>query len=199
MSATIQLELKDSDLQQLVGLAAEMAHEKVLSDLRIIVGAHSTPKISVPKIGEVWPGQGGFNGGLMRGIDGGRDYYIIVADEEYEFKSTFGSYGTSIETSDWDGAANTKLMAESPLDFPAAKKCASLVIDGHNDYFLLARRESRMAASVVPEKFNQENYYGTSTQFSATTAYVQVFSDGFQTSSGKLGERRFRPVRRLFI
>lgn len=34
-----------------------------------------------PRIGEPWPGQGGFYAGIMRGRDGGHDYHLIVGPE----------------------------------------------------------------------------------------------------------------------
>lgn len=36
----------------------------------------------IPNIGESWPGQGGINAGLVRGEDGGPDYYLIVHGAE---------------------------------------------------------------------------------------------------------------------
>ena len=155
----------------------------------------------IPRIGEQWPSLGGVNAGLMRGQDG-PDYYLIVPTHSDAFirEIAWGSRGTDEAgaKSEWDGAANTRALIESGHSHPAAEQIAALVIDGHSDFYLPARREIRLAWVNVPELF-EDGYYWTSTQFSSSYAWCQYFDDGGQSSYGKGESLRARAVRRLFI
>lgn len=185
----ITITLEPQHLDQIADAAAQKLLGRVLSPV-------AKP---FPKIGEFWPEQGGYLGAVMRGHNGQQDYCLIVSESGYEFTAEFGSHGKSIETSDFDGTANTKLMIESDMSFPAAEKCAGLTIEGHSDWFLAARREMRALASSSADLFDSGPWYWTSTQCSPGGAYVQDFGDGGQDFDGKDTERRVRPVRRLFI
>ncbi|MNF56113.1 hypothetical protein D3C84_375930 [compost metagenome] len=157
---------------------------------------------SVPPLGAVWPGEGGVNAGLVRGDGGTRDYYLIVpTGDDAEFEDlAYGGRGAEIEGagSAWDGLANTRALLASGLDCPAANAAAGFTRDGHNDYYLPARRELQVAEANVSEVFSKV-WHWSSTQYSADYAYTMGFSVGSQSIHDKGGEARVRPVRRKFL
>jgi hypothetical protein len=153
-----------------------------------------------PKLGEHWKDQGGILGALMRGQNGEPDYYLILATDplgEHE-PIEFGGYGQNTKgaASESDGAANTLALVRSKTPHPAAEWAHGLVIDGHADWYLPARRELRALSCTVPEFFRPE-YHWTSTQSSAHSAWCQGFASGYQYYWGKDNELRARVVRRL--
>lgn len=156
----------------------------------------------VPAVGEYWPGQGGKNTGLFHPGNGMRDYYLITPDSNKgRIESiTWGGYDIDEPgaKSDWDGAANTKALVESETDHPAAQWAAGLVIEGHSDYYLAARKESAFAYAMASHLF-LDGWHHTSTQYSPNDASVQKFGGGVTTFSHKDGEWRAQAVRRLFI
>jgi hypothetical protein len=155
-----------------------------------------------PKIGEVWPGQGGILGALMRGINGQPDYYIIVPTDAagYNKAIAWGERGKDIKgaTRSFDGLANTQALVKARSKTPAADWAVSLVIDGHDDFYLPSRRELRALWVNVPDLF-EDGYHWSSTQCSANDAWFQGFADGFQLAWGKDNENRARAVRRLSV
>lgn len=183
----ISLELKASDLKQLVTLAAEMAYEKLLA---------SKP-ISLPRIGEEWVGQGGFFGGIMSAADG-RNYALIVAAPQHEFKSCFSPQNVWMRNSQADGFANTLEMISSKLDFPAAEYAALMVIDGHDDFYVPSVNEMQILQINAPQLLGQ-HYYLTSTEYSDESVFIAEMSGGLISSTGKDQQRLVRPVRRIFI
>jgi len=154
----------------------------------------------IPPIGAIWQGQGGRNGGLMRGLDGGPNYWLILAEgKDATAELAWGGYDQDTgATSANDGLANTKLLAESAIDFPAAKFAHAARIEGKDDWYLPAIRECRLLSANVPELF-ESGYHWSSTQFSRDYAWVQDFDDGLQFFDGKTLTRRVRLVRRLFL
>ena len=155
----------------------------------------------IPATGEYWPGEGGVNGGLFPGGD--KPYYLIVpAGADAESTLEWGGYGQELDgaKSPWDGQANTAHLASSKRehDHPAAQFCAAFERDGHNDFYLMARREASFLEITVPQVFAQA-YHWTSSQRSAYYAYTMDFEVGWLGSNGKLSERLARPVRRKFI
>ncbi|MFZ2306192.1 MAG: DUF1566 domain-containing protein, partial [Rhodoferax sp.] len=73
----------------------------------------------------------------------------------------------------------------------------AITIDGHSDYYLPALGELNSAAANVPELFNTDGWYWTSTQGSRSYAFVQDFEGGNSYWSYKYGERRVRAFRRI--
>src|SRR5690242_18399681 len=130
---------------------------------------------SIPRIGEYWAGQGGINAGLMRGVNGLSDYFLIVAPAD---RVTFGEleYGprkSVIGTDDeYDGQKNTLTLLATGDTYPAAKACAEFTLDGLKDFYLGARREYALAYANVPEQFKQAWHF-TSTQYSGYDAWGQ--------------------------
>ncbi|WP_043309321.1 hypothetical protein [Pseudomonas sp. ML96] len=155
----------------------------------------------IPALGEYWPGEGGHNAGLIRGVAGAPDYYLIVpAGTAAEFKAEWGGYGRSVAgaTSASDGLTNTNALLEDADDHPAAKLAAGYTADGHEDFYLPARRELQLCEANVPELFTK-GYHWSSSQSSALLAFGMDFEDGWQYDGGKGNERLVRPVRRKYL
>lgn len=155
----------------------------------------------IPAVGEIWPGEGGVNGGLFLGD--GKPYYLIVptgADAEGEFE--WGGYGNELNgaKSAWDGRANTDDLIASDDSYPAAQFCTAFEREGHKDFYLMSRREASFLEITLGDKnVFSKSYHWTSSQFSALIAYGVDFVGGWLHSDGKSHERVARPVRRRFI
>ncbi|NMY04594.1 DUF1566 domain-containing protein [Pseudomonas sp. WS 5059] len=153
---------------------------------------------TAPAFGEYWPGEGGINGGYVPAHGQVPEHYLIFATKDAG-RHAWGRHGeTSKATDKRDGLANTAiLLAEG--DHPAAKAAAEYTADGHADFYLGAAAEMYQGWLNCPDKFDQDAYYYTSTQFSADYAYSVGFSGGGQDFGYKYGARSVRPVRRRFI
>jgi len=160
------------------------------------------PLSRTPFPGELWPGQGGRNAGLIVPGDGSRPYYVIAAEhpDGQIAEIVWGGYGKDEPgaKSHWDGMANTKALVESEYDHPAAEWAYGLNIDGYSDFYLPARRELALVEINLAARL-PKGWHHTSTQFSPYGAYVQGFDDGGTHDVGKGGEVRALAVRRLFI
>ena len=161
-----------------------------------------TPPITLPALGSIIPGQGGYFAAILRGpvIDGAEQppYALIVSDASVgEVQAEWGQYGKDIPgtSSRTDGKANTDAMALA--ECPAALKVRGMTIDGHSDWYLPALGELNSAAANMPELFNTEGWYWTSTQLSRNYAFVQDFEDGLSYWGLKGYERRARAFRRV--
>lgn len=160
-------------------------------------GLDSVPS-GVPALGSYWPGQGGYNAGLVRGEDGAPDYYLIVPILTEQLRAEWGGCGEECEgaTSMSDGLANTRALLADTNEHPAAKLASEFTADGHSDFYLPARRELQVAEANVPELF-EKAYHWSSSQFSADSAYGLGFVYGWLSYCGKSYERLVRPVRRF--
>lgn len=157
-----------------------------------------TLQLVAPRIGAYWEGQGGIYAGVMPGIDGERDYHLIVsADEGVDLE--WGPYGKRIEGADskTDGLANTKALIAAG-GHPAANWTNEYTKESHTDFYLPAQRELNLCYATCAEKFAKD-WYWSSTQSSATSAWYQFFDDGYQLYANKTYPGRARAVRRLFI
>ena len=174
--------------------------------LQVLAGLGASAKqasstTAVPAIGEVWPGEGGVNGGLFPGD--GKPYYLIVptgADAERELE--WGGRGNELNgaSSAWDGHSNTADLAGSDETHPAAQFCSSFERDGHNDFHLMSRREASFLEITLGDKdVFSKSWHWTSTQFSADNAFLMAFEAGWIIINAKANERLVRPVRRRFI
>ena len=128
--------------------------------------------IKPPKIGEVWPGQGGICCGLARGEDGQPDYYLILAE----------------------AAPETDFSWQAGLDF-----AKTIEADGHKDFSVPTRFESALLYANVRDKLDTDHWHWTSTQYSEDDAYSQFFHYGYQYYYYKKYEGRCRFVRRLIL
>ena len=178
---------------------AQLALASVFGQLVPQQSAPALPAGAVPALGAYWPGQGGVNAGLMRGLDGARDYYLIVAAADIGDHAWGGYREESKATSKSDGKANTEWLCNEETQHPAANTCAEYKADGNHDFYLPAAAELYHCWVNCPEVFTQDRYYWSSSQRSAYLAFSVVFDDGSQLSCDKDNELRVRPVRRLFI
>ncbi|HZX85696.1 MAG TPA: hypothetical protein VFF19_19140 [Reyranella sp.] len=157
--------------------------------------------VTLPAFGAVIPGQGGVLAAILRAplIDGVEQppFALILCGADAEFKSAWGEYGKDVPgaTSRTDGKANTDAMAQA--ECTAALKVRALSIDGHSDWYLPSLGELNSAAANVPELFNTEGWYWTSTQLSRNSAFVQDFEDGVSYWNGKVIDCRVRACRRV--
>ena len=153
----------------------------------------------IPRIGEYWPEQAGIRVAVIPGQNGQPDYDLILPthpDAELG-ELEYGSYGTKIEGADseWDGLTNTQALVAAG-NHPAAERCASLTIEGHNDFYLPADREAAVCYAIAREHF-KKRWHWTSTQYGARRAFVQDFGGGGQDYDGKGCSFGVRPVRRV--
>jgi hypothetical protein len=156
---------------------------------------------NIPTLGAEWPGQGGFNGGLVpaRG-DVPAHYLIIAKDDIGDFE--WGCRGVEVKgLSKTDGYTNTQVLIgnDDERKYPAADACAEYQADGHHDFYLPAAAELYHGWLNCPEVFAQDCYYWSSSQRSAYGAFFMTFGDGVQYYAGKDVTARVRPVRRFFI
>jgi hypothetical protein len=80
----------------------------------------------------------------------------------------------------------------------AAQLGNDLIVDGYSDWFLPSKDElNLMYTNLKVTGFGgfTEYYYWSSSEPNASTAWVQVFSDGHQGSRGKSNGERVRAVR----
>jgi hypothetical protein len=170
---------------------------KMLGEL--VIGESVLGRIaSPPRIGAVWPGEGGINGGVARD-ESGNPYWLIVSPGDIstqEFEWGGRGHEEPGAKSEFDGRANTLALRESSVDHPAACRCSEVVYEGHRDFYLPAKRESAVLYASVPEMF-EKAWYWTSTQYSAYLAWYQYFDGGYQDLAYKDGTGRVRAVRRL--
>lgn len=178
---------------------AQLALASVIGQMVPQQPAPALPAGAAPALGAYWPGQGGVNAGLMRGLDGARDYYLIVAAADIGDHSWGGYREESKATSKSDGQANTEWLCNEETQHPAANACAEYKADGHHDFYLPAAAELYHCWVNCPEVFAQDCYYWSSSQRSAYSAFNMTFGVGTQHGIAKSFALRVRPVRRLFI
>lgn len=154
----------------------------------------------IPQLGEYWNGQGGIYAARMRGDKGQPDRHVIIpVADVLNLKAEWGCRGTEIKGADNDlyGMPNTIAMAAAGSDI--AKQVLSMEIEGHKDFYIGARHEHRAFYLNVPELFKTDDWYWTSTQSSAYSAFCQYFGHGDQDDGSKYSEFLVRPVRSFVI
>ena len=152
------------------------------------------PRLTPPRIGEVWHGQGGIYGGLRHYPEGLCHVIFATADVG---KHAFGDHGTEVEsTSQIDGRANTEILIARDGKHPAAIAAAGYTADGHSDFYLPASGELHHGYLYLPQAF-EKAWYVSSAQFSAYHAYVMGFEGGWLGNAHEFYERLVRPVRRF--
>ena len=200
---------------------AQSTIESQIARLRDITGpASEAASVSVPSIPTV-PGTafgGGFYAGQIRIND--QAFALIVAPKDNGELSSIrwktSRTNTPMARSLHDGHANSVAMHDE--DHPAAKFCRDLRIGGFDDWFLPSRSELNLLCEVFmstpggnpeqttaeafkqggPEAFAGE-WYWSSTEFSANSAWMQLFGGGYQDYGGKLSSCRCRAVRKVLI
>ena len=180
--------------------AASLAKLALASFAQVLPPAANVQPIyphTVPELGAIWPGQGGFNGGLVAAHGDVPAHYLIVAAKDAGSHEWGGRRRESQANSKRDGFANTVILMED--DHPAAKAATSYTADGHDNFYLPAAAELYHCWLNVPDLFAKDTWYWSSSQRSANYAFSMYFDGGSQDNSDKDYELRVRPVRRLFI
>lgn len=145
-----------------------------------------------PMIGQYWEGQGGIYAGDFLAGDGSI-YGLIVAQEQDIGSANWGPV-CEHDLSDWDGLKNTQALANS---CPAAKLAAGYTCDGHDDFYLPARRELQLGAANLHDTFGKESWYWTSTPYAEHYAWAVDFERGHTLNDFRLNEFLVRPFRRF--
>ena len=129
--------------------------------------------VSLPPIGEDWPGEGGVFAGILKGEDG--DYALIVPLDP---------------ASDVDAAPWKEALAAAGK-FKTAQ---------HQDYSPATRGELALCFRNVPGLFKKDWYWSsTPSAGNASYAWCQSFGHGYQDYGLKDNQLRARAVRRLKI
>ena len=124
-----------------------------------------------PAVGTEWRSRGGIYAGVMRGRDGGGDYYLIVGPER-----------------------------EEACDLSTGMQWAGEICAGalHRDFSLPYRNEQALLFANTLELFKPEAYWSREEYASATSdAWYQTFGDGGQHYWCKGLKLRVRAVRRF--
>ena len=131
-----------------------------------------------------------YQGGIIFYIDGTGQHGLISATTDQSTGAQWGCYGTSIPgtiTAIGTGQANTTLIVNGCSEAGrAARICNDLVLNGYSDWFLPSKDELNLM-------YTQKNVIGgfvfaffwSSSEGTANNAWLQSFSDGFQTSTLK--------------
>lgn len=153
--------------------------------------------LTPPALGAMWESQGGIFAGVVRGTDGQPDHYLVVDSWADLPDAKLGTDGKDVKgaRSKSDGLANTHALADAGSEL--CKSILALTLRGFNDWYLPAANEANILAANVPELFNKEGWYWTSTQHGAHGAFVQDFEFGYPPQRLKGSTRRARAVRRI--
>lgn len=196
---TQKLKFNIGDIEVKIPTAAVL--HSILSNLKI--EPNESPALQASKTfirGKDYPEFGGVYAGLAPGENGSPDYPIFVPTHPDAYKESieFGSQGKDVPgaKSKSDGYTNTLALCNSEHSHPAAEWARTVVINGVEDYHLPSLRELMVCFVNVPELF-EDGWYWTSTQYSADSAYMQYFGDGFTLSDFKDYRVRARVVRRF--
>ncbi|USW94210.1 DUF1566 domain-containing protein [Pseudomonas proteolytica] len=151
-------------------------------------------QITIPKIGAVWPGQGGIYAGFIPARNGVEGYHLILGDELE--RAEWGQYGDeSPATSLIDGRANTEALVNADGEYPAAIAAYEHIAEGHGDFYLPAVAELYEIWLNLNGKLS--GWVWSSSQRSAYGAFYMGFDDGGQDGTAKGSVLRVRPVRRF--
>lgn len=160
--------------------------------------------LTPPKPGQPWPEQGGIYGGILPAIGEQPAMHMVFSVEEAEALE-WGEYGTRIDgaTSRFNGKANTAALLASITagkTHPATTWATNQVsAEGHQDFHLPSQAELFMASLHAPEVFNKRGWYWSSTQGSASGAFVQDFEYGLSYWFSKDNAYRVRAVRWIHV
>jgi len=161
----------------------------------------SQPTLYLPN--QPVPELDGISAGIMRGNDETLYCLIIPNDPATDIPGLeWGSYGINIleAVSSWDGLANTRALLDTDHELPAVAAIARL--NGDNEthpLYLPSQRELALCWATVPHLFRIDDWYWSSTQCSASSAWYQSFDYGSQYIDNEYTTGRVRAVRRLII
>lgn len=160
--------------------------------------AKLAPVTNVPPIGKPW-GDHGIRIGEIKGRDGAPNYHLFVVcgkdGKPVLLKNQeWGEYGKEIQGADskWDGLANTEAMLK------AGNALAKKVREHGVDCYLPAIFELQVVCANNDGLF-PDNWFWSSTQFSAYSARPQGFEYGGSTWSSEFSRYSAFLVRRVLI
>lgn len=185
------------------GIGIEVDQEAIRDFVRqrltapqLLQGLSASPHL-VLRIGEIWKGQGGRVGGLVKGVNGKPDSVLILPTDERAFYTDveWGPRGKEVlgARDDWDGQANTRAMLEAKC--PLAQVISALEIEGHKDFYLMAKRQAPILYANLPEILGEFGWTWTSTEASSSLAWCQTFYNGTQYYDDKVHDCRAFAVR----
>jgi len=152
-----------------------------------------------PKVGQLWPGQGGIYTGVNRNPKTNQVHYTIMHPEA--LNSPWGKPGKKVANADcyWDGAANTAAMRASGYceEIIAALDALSQ-LDGHNDYVIASQAQLNLITANVRDMVEPIAHW-SSTQYSASYAWTQGCEGGTQYIISKDGRLAARAVRSILV
>ncbi|MDF3822571.1 hypothetical protein P3G55_21905 [Leptospira sp. 96542] len=164
-----------------------------------LIGPETTtsrcPAFTPPAIGQYWPGQGGFYGGILPAILDQPAAHMVWSEKEWE-DFAWGERGHDIvgARSRINGQVNTRAML-AVGNCPAAIVANNYRQDDHADFFLPSQYQLFIASLLAPVLFKKEGWYWSSTQLSADFAFVQDFEGGGSGWDSKDLEFRVRALR----
>lgn len=166
----------------------------------IVITGASNDALTPPALGELWKGQGGIYAGLVRGSNNQPDHHLIVAPPGsigHLNNVQIGTRGTDVvgATHRTDGMANTKAFASEGSEL--CQQMLDMHIDGHRDWYLGADGEFHFAYCNVPELFDKQGWYITSTQRGARYVRIQDFEYGLSYGVSKDYSGRAVAFRRI--
>ena len=139
---------------------------------------------------------GGTLAAILNKPDGSGIYGLIVADAAHDVTGEWGEYGQNVAYAKGpDGAANTQAMLAAGS--PIAQAVRALNIEGHADWFIPSRLQMLALYESVPDLFDKDSWYWTSSQYSRYPAWCQDFEYGISTAGSKDYSFRARPVRSI--
>ncbi|MFF6518402.1 hypothetical protein ACET49_24500 [Pseudomonas aeruginosa] len=128
----------------------------------------------------------------------GKEYAYIDLGKSAEFTGEWGEYGQDVggAVSYRDGASNTVAMAEagSPIAKQALEIGAGIFIPSALELALLFSAKQAGELSGFSDR-----WYWSSSQYSAYTAFITGFDDGYADFNVKFNDFRVRPVRKILI
>ena len=166
---TIQFELGNGAT---LALPDDAAAQRLIECLR---NESQPAAASRPRIGEYFRCQGGiYVGDFMGGDD--TVYGLLMADPVEVPPVLMSRWGAedAHDLSEWDGLDNTKRLRDKSL---AAKMASDYKADNHHDFYLPSRREMMIALANLPDFFEKE-WYWTSTTFGGHETWAVDFKQG---------------------
>jgi Protein of unknown function (DUF1566) len=139
------------------------------------------------------PGDPGYNPNVTHGL--------IAATSDQSTGATWGCMGTAIPGADGTalgtGNQNTiDIMAGCATAGIAARICGDLVLNSFSDWFLPSKNElNKLYLNKVAVGGFVSDFYWSSSEGDDFNAWIQDFSDGTQSSSGKNISFRIRAIR----
>ncbi len=140
-----------------------------------------------------------FEGGIIFYIDPSGQHGLIAAESDQSEGAAWGCDYIPIVTSTaiFTGQTNTDAILNSCTTAgDAARTCEILILNGYDDWFLPSKDELNqmyLQKSVIGN-FTDGNYWSSS-QYSTSNAFFQLFTDGSQANANKNATYRVRAVR----